>query len=74
MLLLIGQYPNQDILQLNETLIYIDCFDDVQRSLICYAKQVWGYKQYDQGEQLLRLIDKRVFQLLDNTPPLFLHL
>lgn len=41
---------------------------------MCYSSQVWGFKQYNQVEKLLRYFIKRMFNLPSNTPNYMLHI
>lgn len=43
-------------------------FEAVSESIMLYASQVWGYKQFELVEKLLRFYVKRIFRLPSNTP------
>lgn len=49
-------------------------FEAASRSIMCYSSQVWGFKQYNQVEKLLRYFIKRMFNLPSNTPNYMLHI
>lgn len=65
-----GFIKNQDIVHSNKLKIY----EAASRSVMCYASQVWGYRQYEQVEKLLRFFIKKMLYLPTNTPNYMLHI
>lgn len=61
---------NKDIIPSKKVKI----FEAANRSIMCYAGQVWGFKQFDQVEKLQRYFLKRMFNLPDNTPTYMIHI
>lgn len=51
-----------------------ECFRAVARSIMCYGAQVWGYREYEAVEKLLRFFIKRILCLPRNTPNYMLYL
>jgi len=49
-------------------------FEATAKAVLCYCAQVWGIKQYDDAEKLLRYFLKKFFHLPPNTPNYMLHL
>jgi hypothetical protein len=49
-------------------------FNSIIRALGCYACQVWGYREHDTLEGVLRIFIKRIFALPENTPNYVLYL
>lgn len=49
-------------------------FEAVMRSIVCYAGQVWGVKQFEDVEKILRFFLKKLFRLPRTTPNYMLHL
>lgn len=51
-----------------------ECFNMVVRSIMCYGAQVWGFKEYDVVENLLKFFVKRILSLPQNTPDYMIYL
>lgn len=43
-------------------------YEAAVRSIVCYAAQVWGYRQFDDVEKIQRFFVKRIFWLPNTTP------
>jgi hypothetical protein len=49
-------------------------FNSVQRSVMCYGAQIWGYERHEEVEKLQRFFLKRMFGLPQNTPTYILYI
>jgi len=49
-------------------------FEAAAKSIIFYCAQVWGFKEYEEVEKLLRFFVKKMLVLPSNTPNYMLHI
>ena len=52
----------------------MNLFNAVSRSTLCYGAQAWGYKKYDQVDQIQRYFAKKILSLPKNTPNYVINL